>query len=161
MDHFKSKDIEKYIDIYNLYSYYDWCGHIAISDVLEVVQSVINGEVQEPFSIRKKKCAYSNKYKLNLNTSYVMEWNFQKNCYRLKQLDTGSYEYFDGVIQFIYFIHDEVRNLEGPSKENILEEVESFIIKIFEEDENNPEPERLIEYLYEGDIVITSEDLPF
>ncbi|WP_047982441.1 hypothetical protein [Ornithinibacillus contaminans] len=159
--HLKQNDLEKYIDIFHLNPYYDWYEQIAISDVYDVVESVINGEIKEPFSIRKIKCKYTHKYKFNFNSNYIIEWNYQENCYRLKHLENGSYEYFNGIIEFIFFIHDEVRNKEESIKECTLNEVESFIIKVSEQDKSNPEFARLVNYLYEGDIVITSEDLPF
>ncbi|WP_390360049.1 hypothetical protein [Virgibacillus byunsanensis] len=160
-DHLKQNDLEKHINISHLNPHYDWYGQIAISDVYDLVESVINGEVEEPFSIRKNKCTYNHTYEFDFNSNYAIDWNYQENCYRLKHLENGSYEYFNGVIKFIYFIHDEVRDLDESIKESALIEVESFIIKVFEGDVNNPEFASLVKYLYEGDIVITSEDIPF
>ncbi|MCC2251892.1 hypothetical protein JUJ52_18285 [Virgibacillus sp. AGTR] len=111
------KLLEKYIDtdyLFTHFGYYEFFNNITVQEVYQIVMDTIENKLPEPFSIRKHTCRYDNRFKFVVNTGTdqtecVVEWNYLKECYRIKK-GVNTYTFFESYNLLIHHIIREFIN---------------------------------------------------
>lgn len=135
LDHFqldipipKSADKEKYIDFNDLFDdYHDLYGYMDVGAIESYIHWFVDNNILEPFDIRKKKCIYTNSYEILLDKNYPIEWNYLKECFRIKKADE-SYKYFDSSGAIIDYLLSIVSDLDIDIKDVYNKKLNNWLL---------------------------------
>ncbi|AST90041.1 MULTISPECIES: hypothetical protein [Sutcliffiella] len=133
----KSNDKEKYIDFNDLFDdYHDLYGYMDVGAIESHIYWFVNNNILEPFDIRKEKCIYTNSYEILLDKSYLIEWNYLEECFRIKETDE-SYKYFDSARTLIDYLLSNVSDSDKKFKDIYNKNIEQLAYKICENLDDN------------------------
>lgn len=164
------KLLEKYIDtdyLFTHFGYYEFFNNITVQEVYQIVMDTIENKLPEPFSIRKHTCRYDNRFKFVVNTGTdqtecVVEWNYLKECYRIKK-GVNTYTFFESYNSLIHHIIREFINENKIHKDKLVTDCTNLIKAIEKSSKMDIDLDHLIKSINDPKNIehILYSDLPF